>query len=215
MDKGIFITLEGGEGSGKTSTANFLTQKLTELGYDVLYTREPGGVQISEQIRDTILDTKNMNMDPITETLLYAASRRQHLVEKIIPALNQGKIVICDRYIDSSIVYQGFARRLGSEMVYNINKFAITDNNQLYIPDITLYFDVPTDIGHARILSRSNLDRIENEVETFHNRVRSGYLTWSKAQGERIKTIDASAPLGNVLDNAFKIVKEYIDNYNG
>jgi len=132
------INLEGGEGSGKTTVLNLLADALEEKGIQVVRTREPGGIEIAEQIRKVILDRANINMDPRTEALLYAAARRQHLVEKVIPALQTGKLVLCDRYIDSSLVYQGYARGLGMEEIYSINQFAIEG----YMPDLTLYFDL-------------------------------------------------------------------------
>ena len=124
---GKFITIEGPEGSGKTTVAKRLVEKLTEEGYQVVYTREPGGVTIAERIRDIILDVNNTNLDPRSEALLYAASRRQHLVEKVLPALESGKIVICDRFVDSSLAYQGYARNIGIDEIYNINMFAINN----------------------------------------------------------------------------------------
>ena len=125
MDRGWFIVFEGCDGSGKTTVSQGVYQNLIDKGYPVIYTREPGGIDIAEQIRNVILDPKNTAMDSKTEALLYAASRRQHLVEKVIPALEAGKIVICDRFIDSSLAYQGYARHLGIENVYAINQFAV------------------------------------------------------------------------------------------
>ncbi len=123
--RALFVTFEGPDGSGKTTISQLVHERLEELGYESLYTREPGGIGISEEIRDIILDTKNTNMDIRTEALLYAASRRQHLVEKILPALGEGKIVVCDRFVDSSLAYQGFARNIGVQKVLEINEFAI------------------------------------------------------------------------------------------
>ena len=122
---GLFITIEGPEGSGKTTVAKKVVEQLENEGYKVLYTREPGGVGIAEKIRDIILDVNNTNLDPRSEALLYAASRRQHLIEKVVPALNNGYIVICDRFVDSSLAYQGHARGIGIDEIYNINLFAI------------------------------------------------------------------------------------------
>ena len=118
----LFVTIEGPEGSGKTTIGKKIVEKLIEDGYEVIYTREPGGIEIAEQIRNVILDVKNTNMDPRTEALLYAASRRQHLIEKIVPAIKNNKIIICDRFVDSSLAYQGHARKLGIDNVYEINK---------------------------------------------------------------------------------------------
>ena len=132
---GLFITLEGPEGSGKTSAIKVVKQKLDELGYDIVMTREPGGTDISEQIRSVILNRSNTMMDPRTEALLYAASRRQHLVEKIWPSIKEGKIVICDRYLDSSLSYQGYARGLGVDEILKVNSYATEGT----YPDLTLY----------------------------------------------------------------------------
>ena len=148
--KGIFITFEGPDGSGKTTVSTAVYQRLKDEGYDVIYTREPGGIDIAEQIRRVILDPKNTAMDSRTEALLYAASRRQHLVEKIIPALRENKIVICDRFVDSSLVYQGIARQIGVEEVYRINQFAISD----YMPEMTVYLDISAEKGLARLQNR-------------------------------------------------------------
>ena len=134
----MFITIEGPEGSGKSSVCRRIYEKLLELGYDVILTREPGGTPISEAIRDVILNKQNTSMDGRTEALLYAASRRQHLVEKVWPALKEGKIVLCDRYLDSSLAYQGGARGLGVDEILGINMFATEGT----FPDTTLLFDI-------------------------------------------------------------------------
>lgn len=133
MKKGLFIVFEGGEGTGKTTAIDAIYDWITENNFECIKTREPGGIKISEQIRQVILSKDNKEMDAKTEALLYAAARRQHLVEKVIPALNQGVIVLCDRFIDSSLAYQGYARNLGMEEVLSINKFAIGE----YMPDIS------------------------------------------------------------------------------
>jgi len=143
----LFVTIEGPEGSGKTTIGKKIVERLIQEGYEVIYTREPGGIDIAEQIRNVILDVKNTNMDPRTEALLYAASRRQHLIEKIVPAIKDNKIIICDRFVDSSLAYQGHARHLGIDNVYEINKFAI----DTLMPDLTLLFDIDPKIGLERI----------------------------------------------------------------
>lgn len=144
---GLFITLEGGEGAGKTSAVPLLTARLEEQGYQVLATREPGGIEIAEAIRSVILDPANTSMDGRTEALLYAAARRQHLVEKVWPALKKGMIVLCDRFVDSSLAYQGHTRGLGMEEVMEINRFAV----ETTMPDLTLFFDISPEAGLARI----------------------------------------------------------------
>ena len=186
----MFITLEGPEGSGKTTAVEAAVKKLEEMGYQIVRTREPGGTPISEQIRNVILDKGNTAMDARTEALLYAASRRQHLVEKVWPALKEGKIVICDRYLDSSLAYQGGARGLGVEEVLNINLFA-TENTW---PDLTLLFDIKPEIGLARINANANreVNRLDLEKVEFHNKVRESFLALAKRFPDRYVIIDAS-----------------------
>lgn len=186
----MFITLEGPEGSGKTTAVEAAVKKLEEMGYQIVRTREPGGTPISEQIRNVILDKGNTAMDGRTEALLYAASRRQHLVEKVWPALKEGKIVICDRYLDSSLAYQGGARGLGVEEVLNINLFA-TENTW---PDLTLLFDIKPEIGLARINANANreVNRLDLEKVEFHNKVRESFLALARRFPDRYVIIDAS-----------------------
>ncbi len=186
----MFITLEGPEGSGKTTAVEFAVNKLLEMGYEIVRTREPGGTIISEQIRNVILDKVNTAMDARTEALLYAASRRQHLVEKIWPALKAGKIVICDRYLDSSLAYQGGARELGIEEVLKINLFA-TENTW---PDLTLLFDIDPAIGLSRISSNNQreVNRLDLEKLDFHKKVRKTFLKLAKQYPERYAIIDAN-----------------------
>ena len=186
----MFITLEGPEGSGKTTAVEAAVKKLEEMGYQIVRTREPGGTPIAEQIRNVILDKNNTSMDGRTEALLYAASRRQHLVEKVWPALKEGKIVICDRYLDSSLAYQGGARGLGVEEILNVNLFA-TENTW---PDLTLLFDIKPEVGLARISANSEreVNRLDLEKIDFHNKVRETFLSLAKRFPERYVIIDAS-----------------------
>ena len=186
----MFITLEGPEGSGKTTAVEAAVKKLQEMGYEIVRTREPGGTPIAEQIRNVILDKNNTAMDGRTEALLYAASRRQHLVEKVWPALKEGKIVICDRYLDSSLAYQGGARGLGVENILNVNLFA-TENTW---PDLTLLFDIKPEIGLARINANANreVNRLDLEKIEFHNKVRQTFLDLAARYPERFVIIDAS-----------------------
>ena len=186
----MFITIEGPEGSGKTTATNKVIEELTRRGYDVIRTREPGGTPISEQIRNVILDKENTAMDPRTEALLYAAARRQHLVEKVWPLTKEGKIVVCDRYIDSSLAYQGGARGLGIDNIININMFA-TENTW---PDLTLLFDIKPEIGLARINANANreVNRLDLEKIDFHNKVRQTFLDLAARFPERFVIIDAS-----------------------
>ena len=186
----MFITLEGPEGSGKTTAVEAAVKALEEKGYQIVRTREPGGTPVSEQIREVILDKRNTSMDPRTEALLYAASRRQHLVEKVWPALKEGKIVICDRYLDSSLAYQGGARGLGVDNVLNVNLFA-TENT---FPDLTLLFDIKPEEGLKRIAANASreVNRLDLEKLEFHNKVRETFLSLAKRYPERFVIIDAS-----------------------
>ncbi|WKA54851.1 dTMP kinase [Planococcus shixiaomingii] len=203
------ITLEGGEGAGKTSIVKRLASFLEQQGHSVVCTREPGGIEISEQIRKVILDQANVKMDARTEALLYAAARRQHLVEKIIPALEAGNVVLCDRYIDSSLAYQGHARGLGISEIFSINKFAIDK----YMPDLTLYFDVQPEVGLARIEKDGNreINRLDVESMKFHQAVREGYLMLIDQYPDRIQVIDADNELEMVLQEAKKSVLAFIE----
>ncbi len=203
------INLEGGEGSGKSTVLKMLSDALEEKGFSVVCTREPGGIDIAEQIRNVILDRENTAMDARTEALLYAAARRQHLVEKIIPALEAGSIVLCDRYIDSSLAYQGYARGLGMEEIFSINKFAIDD----YMPDLTLYFDVNPKVGLARIEKDSDreINRLDVESMKFHYKVREGYLLLLSQNPERIRLINAENELDVVFSDALETAVRFIE----
>lgn len=210
MVEGIFVTFEGGEGAGKTTVIEQLVERLRKEGYDVLVTREPGGIRISEQIRNIILHPDHTEMDERTEALLYAAARRQHLVEKIIPALKRGKIVLCDRFIDSSLAYQGYARGIGIEEVLAINDFAISGQ----MPDLTLYLDVTPEVGLKRIYENNNREknRLDLEKFQFHEKVYEGYNQLLNLFPERIKRVDATQPLQAVLDDVSRIIQNLINN---
>ncbi|RTR26388.1 dTMP kinase [Robertmurraya yapensis] len=205
MTRGLFITTEGPEGAGKTTILQMLIEKLQADGVKVLYTREPGGIEIAEQIRNVILDKNNIAMDPRTEALLYAAARRQHLVEKVEPALKEGYIVLCDRFIDSSLAYQGHARKLGIDEVYSINRFAIDD----MMPNLTLYFDIEPEVGLERInkSSEREVNRLDLENLQFHQDVREGYQILLKRFPERMYKIDAGQTIDVVLETAYQKVK--------
>ena len=202
----LFITLEGPEGSGKTSAIKIVKEQLEKEGYQIVMTREPGGTPISEQIRNVILDKSNTSMDYRTEALLYAASRRQHLVEKVWPNVKEGKLVICDRYLDSSLAYQGYARGLGVEDILNVNMYATEGT----FPNLTLLFDLEPEVGLARINSNSDreVNRLDLEKLDFHHRVRNGYLALAKRFPDRYVIIDASRPLEEVANAALKAIKE-------
>ena len=201
-----FITFEGGEGCGKSTVLKAIKERLESEGVSVVLTREPGGTPISEQIRNVILDKGNTAMDGRTEALLYAASRRQHLVEKIWPALQEGKTVLCDRYLDSSLAYQGGARGLGIDEVLSINLFATEGT----YPDLTLLFDLEPEQGLARIAANQNreVNRLDLEKLDFHHQVRNNFLVLAKRYPDRYVIIDASQPLADVIEDAYKAIKE-------
>lgn len=201
----MFITFEGPEGSGKSSVLDKICHQLEHDGFNIIKTREPGGTPISEQIRNIILDKANTNLDPRTEALLYAASRRQHLVEKIWPALKEGKIVLCDRYLDSSLAYQGNARGLGYENILAINNFA-TENT---FPDLTILFDIQPELGLERISKNSNreVNRLDLEKLDFHKKVREGFLELAKKYPERFYIVDASQPFLDVCLEVYDLIK--------
>lgn len=204
MSKGFLVSLEGPEGAGKTSVLEALIPILEDRGVEVLTTREPGGVLIGEKIREVILDPSHTEMDPKTELLLYIASRRQHLVEKVLPALAAGKLVIMDRFIDSSVAYQGFGRGLDIDAIDWLNEFA-TDGLK---PDLTLYFDIEVEEGLARIAANSDreVNRLDMEGLDLHRKVRQGYLTLIEREGDRIEKIDASLPLDQVIENTQQLL---------
>ena len=206
--KGLFITFEGCEGSGKTSLIERLVTYLEEKGIKVYKTREPGGSKIAEDIRNVILDKENTNMDSITEAMLYAASRRQHLVEKVIPYLEQGYVVLCDRYLDSSLAYQGFARGIGIDKVYDIN-MAATDG---LLPDLTIYVDLEPSIGLSRINENNReQNRLDLEKISFHNKVYEGYDIIRKKYSDRIKTVDGNQTREKVFEDATIIINEFLN----
>lgn len=192
MREGYFISFEGGDGSGKSTQIQILREFLEERGYDVILTREPGGTPISEKIRSIILDKANSEMDDMTEALLYAAARAQLVSQIIRPALEEGKVVICDRFVDSSMAYQAYARGLG-DSVKIINAFAVGD----CMPDLTILLKVNPQVGSSRIGNRER-DRIELASSDFHKKVYEGYLQLEKLYPERIVGIDAADTIENI-----------------
>lgn len=200
----LFITFEGGEGSGKTTIAKMLHKQFIEEGYNITFSREPGGVDIAEQIRNVITDVNNTKMDARTEALLYAASRRQHLVEKVLPALKEDGIVICDRFIDSSLVYQGIGRGIGVDNIYNMNLFA-TDG---ILPDLTIFFDVKPEVALKRITGDREVNRLDLESLDFHHKVYKGYQMICDKFQDRIVKVDASLPVEEVYRQVYEIVKD-------
>lgn len=200
MKNGYFITFEGPEGAGKTTIISMVAKELKEA----LLTREPGGIDIAEQIRMVILDKDNTAMDPRTEALLYAAARRQHLVEKVKPAIEDGKVVLCDRFVDSSLAYQGHARGLGIDEVFSINQFAI----EKMMPDLTIYFDIEPELGLQRINKNKGreVNRLDLEKIDFHHKVREGYHLVMERFPDRIVKIDASGEVNDVFIKTMEIL---------
>jgi dTMP kinase len=208
MKRGYFFSAEGNEGAGKSTIVKIASQYLASKGLEVVTSREPGGIAIAEQIREVILDRRNTKMDGRTEALLYAAARRQHFVEKISPLLQAGKTVICDRFIDSSLAYQGYARGLGIEEVLLINRFAIEN----VFPDLTLYLDVDPEVGLKRIHEQQGreINRLDLESLSFHHKVREGYLEVMKRFPERIVKIDANRSLEQVFEEVKRVLDQFL-----
>ncbi|MFC4651916.1 dTMP kinase [Lactococcus nasutitermitis] len=203
---GILISLEGPDGSGKTSLLKELVPELQTMKREILTTREPGGVKLAEEIRQIILKPENTEIDAKTEMLLFAAARRLHLQLKVLPALREGKVVIMDRFIDSSVAYQGFGRELGTTVVDWLNDFA-TDGIK---PDLTLYLDIDTDAALERIMNNraDEVNRLDLERVEMHRKVRQGYLKIVEAEPERFVKIDASQSLDKVVAEAVKTIKQ-------
>lgn len=207
MLKGKFITFEGGECTGKTSIISELEKTLKDKGYKVIVTREPGGIDIAEQIRSIILNPKNTKMTSETEALLYAASRTQHLKEKVIPALEEGYIVLCDRYLDSSLVYQGIARGLGRDSVLKINYFATK-----YMPDLTIFIDVKPEIALKRLENRQGkVDRLDSETLDFHKMVYEGYKELANEYKDRVVSLDGTKSLEEVIEDSKELVLNFLE----
>ncbi|MBR1772620.1 MAG: dTMP kinase [Eubacterium sp.] len=207
MNRGIFITMEGPDGSGKSTQIELLKEYLEGAGYDVLITREPGGNRISEAIREIILNSEYTEMSPVTEMMLYASARAQLIAEVIGPAIESGKAVISDRFVDSSLVYQGMARGLGVETVYEINKVAIGE----YMPQLTIMLDLPAEVGISRKKDQKELDRMELESLEFHKKVAAGYREMAQRFPERIKSIDATLP----IEEIYGIIKGSVEGLLG
>jgi dTMP kinase len=208
---GCFITVEGADGSGKSTVLALIHEHLQRQGWDVMVTREPGGIEIAEKIRTIILDPEHVRMDKRTEALLYAAARSQHFAEKVLPALEAGRIVLCDRFIDSSLAYQGHARGLGIDEVYSINRFAVGD----CLPDLTLYFDVRPEVGLARINANKGreINRLDLEDLRFHERVQEGYRLVMERFPDRFVVIDAEQPLQQVFETARDILEARLQGF--
>lgn len=200
--RGFFISLEGIEGTGKTTQARFLSQRLVEKGYDVILTQEPGGTVIGNRIREILLYVDHGEMSYMTELLLYNAARAQHLSEKILPALNEGNIVITDRFTDSTIAYQGYGRGIDIELLKSIDLIATGGIR----PDLTILFDLDVETGLQRNKGINKVDRLELEDIEFHKKVREGYLKIAEAETGRVRIVDASLPLKDVSEKIWEIV---------
>lgn len=201
-----FITFEGPEGSGKTTVIREITQRLESEGWEVVVTREPGGVKTGEDIRKILLEGEAI--DDRSEALLFAASRREHLVNKVLPALREGKVVLCDRYIDSSLAYQGYARGIGVEEVRSINEFAI---NGLY-PDLTLYLDIRASVGIQRINDNQRTqNRLDREKLDFHEKVVEGYRQIIHNEPNRFAVINAEQSIEEAVNSAYESIIKYLE----
>ncbi len=205
MHKGIFISFEGTDGSGKTTQIALLSEYLNGKGFEPLILREPGGAVISERIRSVVLDNRHTEMDQVTEMLLYAASRAQLVAQIILPSLNMGKCVICDRFVDSSYIYQGFARGLGMETVKAVNDIATRN----LMPDITFFMDVDPEVALKRRFDSSQPDRLEMEGVAFQRKVYEGYIRLCKLYPERMKRISGNEG----IDASFSQIKSYMDAF--
>jgi dTMP kinase len=205
MNKGLLITFEGPDGSGKTTQISLLREYLSSKGFEVIYTREPGGTNISEKIRDIILDNKNSEMSAMCEALLYASSRAQLVSQVIKPALSEGKIIVMDRFVESSVVYQGIGRKLGEDNIRRINE-AATDGLK---PDITFLLTIPFEEGLKRKSKQKAFDRLESSGDDFHKRVYEGYMSLANS-ADYIKVIDANRTLEEVHQDILNIIEKLI-----
>ncbi|GEN44709.1 dTMP kinase [Alkalibacillus haloalkaliphilus] len=207
---GLFITFEGVEGAGKSTVIQYISTQLRAEGYEVVTTREPGGIEIAEKIREVILNKGHTAMDSRTEALLYAAARRQHLVERVMPALQRGQVVLCDRFVDSSLAYQGYARGLGMEEVYQVNEFAIED----CMPDLTILFELDPKVGLERISDNEQREknRLDLEKLDFHKKVEEAYRQLKERFSDRIKSIDAHEPLDNVQAECETVIRSFLSS---
>ncbi|KOY76735.1 Thymidylate kinase [Apilactobacillus kunkeei] len=210
---GKFITFEGTDGAGKTTILNMVLDYLKEeMGDKLVTSREPGGNPIAESIREVILDRKNVDMDKRTEALLYAAARRQNIEQTVKPAIADNKLVICDRYLDSSIAYQGGGREIGEDAINEMNQFA----TEGFLPDLTIYFNLPVEEGLKRIAknrAEEEVDRLDVETIDFHNRVHAAYQRLAKANPKRIKSVDATQSIDAVYQNVLEILQPYLNEF--
>lgn len=203
LKRGFFLSFEGIEGCGKTTQIKGLARRLRALGYLVVETREPGGAPISEQIRTLLLDTRNRGMDARCELLLYLASRAQHLADRVRPALEKGAVVLCDRFADATMAYQGYGRGLGPRAVAGLNRFATAG----LAPDLVLLLDVPVAVGLSRKRKVGGLDRLDREHVSFHEAVRRGYLRIARQNPRRVRAVNGAGAEGGVGEAIDRIVQ--------
>ncbi|MDA8215505.1 MAG: dTMP kinase [Nitrospiraceae bacterium] len=207
LKKGIFISFEGIEGTGKTTQARLLSERLVEKGYEVILTQEPGGTVIGNRIREILLLPEHKEMSYMTELLLYNAARAQHLSEKIAPAINEGKVVITDRFTDSTVAYQGYGRGIDISLVMSIDSIATGGIK----PHLTILFDLDVEVGLKRNRGINKVDRLELEDIEFHKKVREGYLHISEKDRERIRIVDASMPVEKISGKVWEIVRWHLE----
>jgi len=208
LKKGVFLSFEGIEGTGKSTQARLLFERLREKGFDAVLTEEPGGTKIGRKIRELLLSPDHQEMTPLTELLLYFASRTQHLAQVIIPAVNRGAVVITDRFTDSTIAYQGYGRGIALHLLHSLDNIT-TEGMQ---PDITLLLDLDVETGLSRNRGINKTDRIELEDIGFHKRVRNGFLELAAQQPERIKLIDASLEKEEVRKRVLDLVLDIVSS---
>ena len=203
LKKGIFISFEGIEGTGKTTQARLLSERLIREGYEVILTQEPGGTVIGNKIREILLHVDHREMSYMTELLLYNAARAQHLSEKILPAINEGKVVITDRFTDSTVAYQGYGRGIDISLIMSIDSVATGGIK----PHLTILFDLDVEVGLKRNRGINKVDRLELEDIEFHKRVREGYLHISEKEPERVRIVDATMPVEEISEKVWEIVR--------
>lgn len=207
LNKGYFISLEGGEGAGKSTQNKRIVDWLTSQGKNVVETREPGGTVVSEQIRQVLLDTRNSGLSATAELLMMFAARSQLVTEVILPALEQGKVIVCDRFADASYAYQGGGRQLGAETVAIVEQLVLKGLQ----PDLTLLFDIPVELGMTRVAGRGEADRFEVESLRFFKRVRNAYLERAKKDPQRFRVIDASQDADSVWQQVKAVLQAELD----
>ena len=211
MARGLFITLEGPEGAGKTTNREFLAEHLQQAGHQVVQTREPGGTELAEKIRELLLAEHEEPVAVDTELLLMFAARAQHLQQLILPALAQGKVVLCDRFTDATYAYQGGGRGIDPQRIAILENFVQGDLR----PDLTLLFDLPVAEGMARAVQRGRLDRFEQEQQTFFEAVRGNYLQRAQTDPDRFRIINAALPLAGVQQQLLPVLQEIMELLDG